>query len=121
MSSAQLNGFSPADPAHPRCHQHLWGMEADRGIEIGDAYVLSSGLPDIVRPYLERLAEQTQETASLTVLHRDTIFYVDRVQADRVLTVEIVVGTSCRPTPSPPAGCSCHTARMPNSTPIWRP
>lgn len=63
-------------------------------LEIGDAYVLSSGLPDIVRPYLERLAEQTQETVSLTVLHRDKIFYVDRVQADRVLTVEIVVGTS---------------------------
>ncbi|MCZ1074783.1 IclR family transcriptional regulator domain-containing protein [Rhodococcus sp. A5(2022)] len=63
-------------------------------LEIGDAYVLSSGLPEIVRPHLERLAEQTQETASLTVLHHDRIFYVDRVQADRVLTVEIVVGTS---------------------------
>ncbi|MBH0122900.1 helix-turn-helix domain-containing protein [Rhodococcus sp. HM1] len=63
-------------------------------LEIGDAYVLSSGLPDIVRPHLERLAAQTQETASLTVLHHDKIFYVDRVQANRVLTVEIVVGTS---------------------------
>lgn len=63
-------------------------------LEIGDAYVLSSGLPDIVRPYLERLASQTQETVSLTVLHREKIFYVDRVQAHRVLTVEIVVGTS---------------------------
>ncbi len=28
------------------------------------------------------------------MLHHDRIFYVDRVQADRVLTVEIVVGTS---------------------------
>ncbi|RVW01971.1 IclR family transcriptional regulator domain-containing protein [Rhodococcus xishaensis] len=63
-------------------------------LEIGDAYVLSSGLPAVVHPYLERLAEETQETVSLTVLHRDKIFYVDRVQADRVLTVAIVVGTS---------------------------
>lgn len=63
-------------------------------LEIGDAYLLSSRLPAVVRPHLEGLAEQTHETASLTVLHRDRIYYVDRVQADRVLTVEIVVGTS---------------------------
>lgn len=63
-------------------------------LEVGDAYLLSSGLPAIVRPHLESLARHTHETASLTVLHRGDIYYVDRVQADRVLTVEIVVGTS---------------------------
>jgi IclR family pca regulon transcriptional regulator len=63
-------------------------------LEIGDAYLLSSGLPAIVHPHLESLAHQTHETVSLTVLHHGNVYYVDRVQADRVLTVEIVVGTS---------------------------
>lgn len=63
-------------------------------LEIGDAHILSSGLPEVIHPYLEQLAQENQETASLTVLHRDRIVYLDRVQADRFLTVEIVVGTS---------------------------
>ncbi|MCZ4618621.1 IclR family transcriptional regulator domain-containing protein [Rhodococcus qingshengii] len=63
-------------------------------LEIGDAYILSSGLPELVHPYLERLAAENKETASLTVMHDKRIVYVDRVQADRVLTVKIVVGTS---------------------------
>lgn len=63
-------------------------------LEIGDAYILSSGLPELVHPHLERLAAENKETASLTVMHDKRIVYVDRVQADRVLTVKIVVGTS---------------------------
>ncbi|WP_084721780.1 IclR family transcriptional regulator domain-containing protein [Rhodococcus marinonascens] len=63
-------------------------------LEVGDAYIQSNALLELAHPYLEKLTEQTHETVSLTVLHRDHVIYVDRVQADRVLTVNIVVGTS---------------------------
>jgi IclR family pca regulon transcriptional regulator len=38
--------------------------------------------------------EEVGETASLTVLHQGRVIYIDRVHADRVLTVNIIIGTS---------------------------
>ena len=63
-------------------------------LELGDAYLLSHKLPAVAHPHLASLVQQVGETASLTVLHQGRVIYVDRVHADRVLTVNIIIGTS---------------------------
>lgn len=63
-------------------------------LEIGDAYLLSRKLRAVAHPHLASLVQEAGETASLTVLHRDRVVYVDRVHADRVLTVNIIIGNS---------------------------
>ncbi|MFH5878773.1 IclR family transcriptional regulator C-terminal domain-containing protein [Arthrobacter sp. NA-172] len=63
-------------------------------LELGDAYLLSHKLPTIAHPHLASLVQAVGETASLTVLHQGRVIYVDRVHADRVLTVNIIIGTS---------------------------
>lgn len=63
-------------------------------LEIGDAYLLSHRLLALAHPHLASLVQEVGETASLTVLHQGRVIYVDRVHADRVLTVNIIIGTS---------------------------
>ena len=63
-------------------------------LEIGDAYLLSHKLLSVAHPHLASLVEEVGETASLTVLHQGRVIYIDRVHADRVLTVNIIIGTS---------------------------
>ncbi|MFD7073284.1 IclR family transcriptional regulator C-terminal domain-containing protein [Nocardioides sp. NPDC057577] len=61
-------------------------------MELGDAYLEGLGLPRL-HPHLTSLAERVRDTCSLTVLDGDTVVYVDRVKADRLMTVNIAVGT----------------------------
>jgi IclR family pca regulon transcriptional regulator len=63
-------------------------------LELGDAYLRSHTLPEVAHPHLDALVHEIGETASLTVLHRSKVIYIDRVHADRVLTVNIIIGTS---------------------------
>jgi IclR family transcriptional regulator, pca regulon regulatory protein len=63
-------------------------------LAIGDAYLQSHNLLAVARPHLASLVQEVGETASLTVLHQGRVIYVDRVHADRVLTVNIIIGTS---------------------------
>lgn len=62
-------------------------------MELGDAYLDGLGLPRIAHPHLAALAERVRDTCSLTVLDGDTVVYVDRVKAPRMMTVNIVIGT----------------------------
>lgn len=62
-------------------------------MELGDAYLDGLGLPRIAHPHLASLAERVRDTCSLTVLDGDTVVYVDRVKAPRMMTVNIAVGT----------------------------
>nr|WP_176705526.1 IclR family transcriptional regulator C-terminal domain-containing protein [Arthrobacter sp.]AXV46643.1 transcriptional regulator, IclR family [Arthrobacter sp.] len=63
-------------------------------LEIGDAYLRSNRLPAIAHPYLASLVRDVGESASLTSLHGRRVVYLDRVVAERVITANIVVGTS---------------------------
>lgn len=63
-------------------------------LEIGDAYLRSSPLPDAAYPHLDELVRAVGETASLTVLHGRRVYYTARVAADRIVTANITVGTS---------------------------
>lgn len=76
-------------------HQSAEGYALAPGVlEIGDAYLRSSPLPDAVHPHLEELVRAVGETASLTVLHKRRVYYVARVAADRIVTANITVGTT---------------------------
>lgn len=62
-------------------------------MELGDTYLDCLGFPAVAHPYLAALAHEVRDTCSLTVLDGDSVVYVDRVKASRVLTVDIAVGT----------------------------
>lgn len=62
-------------------------------MELGDLYLDRLGLPALARQHLALLAERVRDTCSLTILDGDTVVYVDRVKASRLMTVNIAVGT----------------------------
>ncbi|MGW5382435.1 IclR family transcriptional regulator domain-containing protein [Nocardia sp. NPDC003963] len=62
-------------------------------MELGDIYLDSLGLTAVAHPWLAALAHEVRDTCSLTVLDGDSVVYVDRVKASRVLRVNIAVGT----------------------------
>jgi IclR family pca regulon transcriptional regulator len=64
-----------------------------RILELGYAFLSSTGLPDIAEPHLERLVQQVRESSSMCVLDGDDIVYVTRVPTSRIMTVTITVGT----------------------------
>ncbi|NMR32113.1 IclR family transcriptional regulator domain-containing protein [Crystallibacter degradans] len=64
-----------------------------RVLELGEAYLSSQPLAAAAHPHLKELAAAVAETVSLTVLHQGLVTYVDRVQASRILSINIVVGS----------------------------
>ena len=64
-----------------------------RILELGYAFLSSTGLPEIAEPHLERLVQQVRESSSMCVLDGDDIVYVTRVPTSRIMTVTITVGT----------------------------
>jgi IclR family pca regulon transcriptional regulator len=64
-----------------------------RVLELGYAFLSSLSLPEVAQPHLERLAEQVQESSSVSVLDGDDVVYVARVPIRRIMSVAISVGT----------------------------
>ncbi len=64
-----------------------------RVMELGDIYLASLGLPRFAHPRLADLAATVHDTCSLTVLDGDSVVYVDRVKANRMMTANIAIGT----------------------------
>lgn len=64
-----------------------------RVLELGEAYLSNYRLGAVAHPFLEELAAAAAETVSLTVLHQGLVTYVDRVQASRILAINIVIGS----------------------------
>lgn len=62
-------------------------------LSIGYSYLSGLSLPDIARPYLQNLARELNETASLTILDGDDIVYLDLASGSRFSAVQIAVGT----------------------------
>jgi IclR family pca regulon transcriptional regulator len=99
---AQLTGFSR--PAVRRFLITLERMGYVRGgagrwsltprvLTIGQHYTASHALIELAQPHLLRLAEQTQESASLATLDRDEVVYVARVPVRRIMSINVSVGT----------------------------
>lgn len=62
-------------------------------LELGHAYLSSLTLPDIAGPHLARLVDRVHESSSVSILDGSDVVYVARVQARRIMSVTISVGT----------------------------
>ena len=62
-------------------------------ITLGQAALRATRLHDIVRPYLEDLADKVGETVVLAVLDRSEIVYVDRLESDQILIPRTKLGS----------------------------
>lgn len=64
-----------------------------RVLELGMAYIASTGIWEIARPHLEKLVESTGESSSLAQLDGSDIVYVARVAVPKIITIAVVIGT----------------------------
>ncbi|GAB3714823.1 IclR family transcriptional regulator domain-containing protein [Nocardiopsis oceani] len=64
-----------------------------RVLELGMAYVRSTGLWEIARPHLEGLSERTGESCSIAQLDGPDIVYVARVAVPKIVTLAVQIGT----------------------------
>ena len=65
-------------------------------LELGHAYLSGLTLPDIARPHLSHLVARVGESSSVSILDGQDVVYVARVQARRIMSVTISVGTRFR-------------------------
>lgn len=71
-----------------------------RLLRLGHAYLASTPLPRLVQPWLEQLAQQTDESCSASILDDADIVYVARASHRRVMSIGLNVGSRL------PAYCS---------------
>lgn len=64
-----------------------------RLLELGQAYLATTSVWDVVRERLARLSEEVHETASAGVLDGDDVIYVVRVPYRRIMSMNVEVGT----------------------------
>ncbi|MEW8525302.1 MAG: IclR family transcriptional regulator C-terminal domain-containing protein [Candidatus Thiodiazotropha endolucinida] len=62
-------------------------------LTLSAAYLSSDSLPDVAVPFLTELTEQVHESASLSILEGTDIVYVARVLTQRIMSVNLQVGT----------------------------
>jgi len=71
---------------------HVWWLRP-RLLELGQAYLATTTVWDVVRERLARLAGDVRETASAGVLEGDDVLYVVRVPYRRIMSMNVEVGT----------------------------
>ncbi|GII59579.1 IclR family transcriptional regulator [Planotetraspora thailandica] len=64
-----------------------------RVLELGVAYVHSTGLWEVARPHMEALVERTNESSSIAQLDGSDIVYVARVAVPKIVTLSVTIGT----------------------------
>jgi IclR family transcriptional regulator, pca regulon regulatory protein len=69
-------------------------------LRLGYAYLHSASLPNVAQPLLEQLAKETGESCSVSVLDGQSIVYVARASRQRVMSINLNVGSRL------PAYCS---------------
>ncbi|MEV0283276.1 IclR family transcriptional regulator C-terminal domain-containing protein [Kribbella sp. NPDC050820] len=69
-----------------------WSL-TPRVLTIGQHYAATHGFVETAQPHLLRLAEATQESASLAQLDGTEVVYVARVQVRRIMSVAVDVGS----------------------------
>jgi IclR family pca regulon transcriptional regulator len=63
-----------------------------RVLELGFAYVRSTGLPELVTPHLRQVSNALRESSSACVLEDLDVVYVARVSTSRIMSVDLGVG-----------------------------
>lgn len=64
-----------------------------RVLDLGYAYLSSHSLSELAQPHLQALSAKVNESTSVAVLDGTMVVYVARVQANRVMTVSIGIGS----------------------------
>ena len=64
-----------------------------RVLDLGYAYLSSLGFAAVSKPIVEALVEETGETCSIGVLDEQDIVYVVRVEARRIVRIDLSVGS----------------------------
>lgn len=64
-----------------------------RVLDLGVAYVRSTGLWEVARPHLEQLVERTAESCSIAQLDGSDIVYVARVSVPKIVALAVQIGT----------------------------
>jgi IclR family transcriptional regulator, pca regulon regulatory protein len=64
-----------------------------RVLDLGMSYVLSRGLWEVARPYMEALVARTRESSSIAQLDGSDIVYVARVAVPKIVTLAVTIGT----------------------------
>lgn len=64
-----------------------------RVLELGHSYLSSQSFPEIVQPHLEKVSTKLGESVSAAVLDGSNVVYVARAAAQRIMSVNITVGT----------------------------
>lgn len=85
LQTLEKQGYARRDDAHFELTPRI--------LDLGYAYLLSHSLPQLVRPHLQELAAAVGESTSVAVLDGTAVVYVARVQANRVMTVTIDIGS----------------------------
>jgi IclR family pca regulon transcriptional regulator len=73
-------------------HGTRWSL-TPRVLTIGQHYTATNARIEVAQPHLLRLAEKTDESASLAELDGDDVVYVARVPVRRIMTINVSVGT----------------------------
>jgi IclR family pca regulon transcriptional regulator len=69
-------------------------------LSLGYAYLSSTPLAVAIQPYLERVSQELRESCSVGVLEEDEVLYIARAAAQRIMSVDLNVGSRL------PAYCS---------------
>ena len=85
-------GYAELEGAHFRLSPRI--------LRLGHAYLHSASLPNVAQPLLDQLSRDTGESCSVSVLDGPSIVYVARASRQRVMSVNLNVGSRL------PAYCS---------------
>ena len=96
MPKGTLHRFVSALERHgylvraPNGRAYILGLKI---LELGQASLRGLRAPDIALPYLEHLAQETDESASLAILDGTEIVYVARASRKRLMSTNLAVGS----------------------------
>jgi IclR family pca regulon transcriptional regulator len=62
-------------------------------MRLGYAYLSGQALPDIVEPYVVKVADQTGESCSVCVLDDTEVVYIARASVKKIMSINLSIGT----------------------------
>jgi IclR family transcriptional regulator, pca regulon regulatory protein len=74
-------------------HDGKYFWLSPRTVRLGNAYLHSATLPNIIQPYLETLAEDIHESCSASILDGDEVLYIARASHQRVMSINLRIGS----------------------------
>lgn len=86
LSTLERRGYARQNP---QSHRYALG---NRVLQLGRAVNDQSDLRSEARPFLQRLTEQSGETANLVIVQHDEVMYIDQVQSPRLVRMFAEIG-----------------------------